>query len=72
MLERLLRLGLRRGLLGGSRGWLAVGVAAGVARVVGRALARREEVVLREVLPPGASLEIRHLAPPPSTASPRR
>jgi hypothetical protein len=60
MLARLMRTGLRRGLRNGSRPWLAVGVTAGVLRALRWALARREEVVLREELAPGAALEIRH------------
>lgn len=60
MLARLMRTGLRRGLRTGSRPWLAVGAAAGLLRVVRWAVARREDVVLREELPPGAALEIRH------------
>lgn len=65
MLGRLVRVGLRRGLLGGSRPWLAVGVGAAVARVVVRAVHRREEVVLREELAPGTAVEIRHVEPRP-------
>ncbi|MER3453073.1 MAG: hypothetical protein C4344_05360 [Acidimicrobiia bacterium] len=63
MLRHLARAGLRRGILGGSRAWLAVGIAAACARLVVRVLRRDEEVVLREELPPGAALEIRHLEP---------
>ena len=59
--RRLMRTGLRRGLLEGSGAWLAVGAAAVVIRVARRAMARRPEIVYSERLAPGEGLMIQHL-----------
>lgn len=60
MFSRLMRAGLRKGLLEGSRPWLVVGIAAGSVRILRRLVSNEEQVVLREELPPGATLVIAH------------
>ena len=59
MTSRLVRTGLRRGLLEGSRGWLYVGLAAGGVRVARRVLGTREERIVVGELKPGEAIEIR-------------
>jgi hypothetical protein len=64
-MNRLIRLGIRqgwrRGLLEGRRTWLVIGAVALSARVMQRLGGRREDVVYRETLGPGAALLITHL-----------
>jgi hypothetical protein len=59
MMSRLVRTGLRRGVLEGSRGWLYVGLAAGGLRLLRRAVAPEPTTVYRAELKPGEGLEIR-------------
>ena len=60
MVKRLMRTGLRRGLLGGSRPWLVVGAGAAGLRIVRRLTASKPEVVYSEELVPGTTLLISH------------
>lgn len=57
---RLLRAGIRRGVVEGSRIWLAVALGTGVLKVAHRLWARRP-VSEGFRLDPGQTLEIRHL-----------
>jgi hypothetical protein len=57
--SRLVRTGLRRGLLEGSRGWLYLGLAAGGVRIVRRLLASGEESIEVGELKPGETIQIR-------------
>jgi peptidase E len=63
LLRRLVRTGLRKGLVEGSRGWLYTGVSAGALVVARRVLASRPEVVYRAELRPGDGLEVRAIPP---------
>lgn len=56
-----LRQGWRRGIAQGSRPWIVVGGIAVLAHLGRKALASREKVVYRKVLPVGQTLEVRHL-----------
>ncbi len=58
MLGRLIRRGLKKGVVGGSRAWLTIGILAAVVKLVGRLVRREEVLVMREQLPEGASLLI--------------
>jgi hypothetical protein len=60
LLGKLVRNGLRRGLLGGDKPWLALGAGALVLRLVLCAVRKSPEVVFRENLPAGAGLVISH------------
>ncbi len=60
LLKRLVRNGLRRGLLGGSRPWLVVGAGAFALRLVVRALRKSPELVFSEKLRVGEQLVISH------------
>ena len=62
LLDRLLRTGLRRGLVGGSRPWLYVGLTAGALRLF-RRVVTEPETVYRTELRPGEHVEIRVLPP---------
>ncbi len=63
MLRTLIRIGVRKGLIGGSRPWFVVGAAAGALRLLGRLAAKEPEVVYCEDLEPGQALVITHLPP---------
>jgi hypothetical protein len=63
-LERLVRTGLRRGLLGGERAWLVAGLGALGLQLVMRAVRKHPKVVYSERLAPGSSLVIEHRPPP--------
>lgn len=58
MLNRLIRNGLKQGLLGGSRPWLVVGGAALALRVLRKLAGNEEEVVYREELRPGEAVVV--------------
>jgi hypothetical protein len=60
MLSAVLRMALRKGLLGGSRPWLIVGVAATGLRIFSRLARRQPVVVYRDKLDAGQSLVISH------------
>lgn len=66
MLSRLIRMGIRRGLIGGSRPWLVVGMAAAAAAVVRRIVRQRPETVFTTPLRPGEALEVRVVHPSPA------
>ncbi|HVB06526.1 MAG TPA: hypothetical protein VNF07_09820 [Acidimicrobiales bacterium] len=59
--RRLLRRGLRQGLLEGNAAWLMVAAAAGLARLL---LRPESPKVIREELRVGESLTVTHVAPP--------
>lgn len=59
IVSRLMRTGLRRGLLEGSQGWLYVGVAAVAWRVMRRVLVQEPETIYSTELKPGQGIEIR-------------
>jgi hypothetical protein len=59
IVSRLMRTGLRRGLLEGSQGWLYVGVAAVALRVMRRVLVQQPETIYSTELKPGQAIEIR-------------
>ncbi len=61
MVQRLLRIGIRKGLIGGSKAWLVAGAAAGGIRLLGRMARRDPRVVYCEKLEPGERLVITHL-----------
>lgn len=67
MIDRLIRVavrrGLRQGLGDGNRLWMVLGTAAVTVRVVQR-LTRDSATVVREDLAPGQTLVITHLAKP--------
>lgn len=67
MLDRILRVGLRRawrdGVVGGNRAWLAVGTVALGVRLL-RRLTRAEPELVSESLRPGETLVIAHLREP--------
>lgn len=56
---RLVRTGLRRGLVEGSRGWLYVGVTAAAVGIARRLLTEPPETVFESELKPGQGIEIR-------------
>jgi hypothetical protein len=66
-MNRLISLGLRRGLrdglLKGNRTWVAVGGVALAIRLLQRMAGREEKVVYRERLNPGETLVIAHERP---------
>jgi hypothetical protein len=66
-MNRLISLGLRRGLrdglLKGNRTWVAVGGVALTFRLLQRMVGREEKVVYRERLNPGETLVIAHERP---------
>lgn len=62
MLERLQRIGIRRGLLGTSRAWTVVAVAAFGIRQLRRVSQRQQPRILTEELAPGESVVITHLS----------
>jgi hypothetical protein len=57
LIDRLFRLGMRRGLMGGSRPWLYVGLTAGAVRVL-RRIVTEPVTVYRTELKPGEHVEI--------------
>jgi hypothetical protein len=63
LLRRLLRTGLRKGLLEGRRGWLYTGMGAGALVLARRLMASGPEVVYRTELRSGEGLEIRAVPP---------
>lgn len=62
MLSRLLRIGVRKGLMGGSRRWLFMGLLAGLGKLLARMAKSQREVVYREELKPGETVVIDHQA----------
>ena len=66
-LDRILRLGMRRGfdrgLLEGSRGWVIVGGLALLGHLAGRAMSRHPETVYSERLQPGDTIHISSESP---------
>lgn len=62
--RRLLRAGLRRGVLEGSRGWLYVGIAVAAIRVAKRVLGEPPETVFEHELKPGEGIQIRTITAP--------
>jgi hypothetical protein len=67
--RRLVRRGLRDGLIGGSTVWAVVGAAAWLARLL---LRREEPLVVREDLKLGERIVVAHVPPPPTRAELRR
>lgn len=67
--QKLARTGLTKGLRGGSRPWLYVGVAATGWRVLSRLATREPEVVAREALAPGETIQIRRLTEEETTVA---
>lgn len=63
MLRRLIRTGLRRGLVDGSTPWLLVGVGAGMLALLRKVTHELPETVFREPLGAGEELRIRALDP---------
>jgi hypothetical protein len=63
MLTRLMRTGLRRGIVDGHRGWLWTGVGAGSLIAVKKLAAKKEETVYVGELKPGTSIQISAIAP---------
>ena len=59
LIGRLMRSGLRKGLLEGSRSWLYVGVTAAALSVAKRLLTEPEETVFATELKPGQGIEVR-------------
>ena len=49
---------LRDGLWGGNRNWLAVGALVWGVRGLRKAMQRNDELVMRKVIPPGATIKI--------------
>ncbi|HEX6391874.1 MAG TPA: hypothetical protein VFZ97_00420 [Acidimicrobiales bacterium] len=66
LVDRAIRLGIRRGwdrgVGEGSRVWVVIGGAALVARLARRALRREPEVVFSEEIKPGESFRVTHEA----------
>lgn len=62
--SRLMRTGLRKGLLEGSRAWLTVGALAGGVRLLRRVTRKEPEVLLCEELPEGAVMVIANKGTP--------
>jgi hypothetical protein len=62
--RRLLRTGLRRGLLEGSRGWLYVGVTIAAVGAARRIFGEPPETVFESEVKPGQRIEIRTVPPP--------
>lgn len=60
MLNRLFRVGMRKGLVGGSRPWLVLGGLAGLGKLLGIMARNRPEVVYRGKLEPGQVVVIDH------------
>ena len=58
--KRLLRLGIRRGLLGGSRPFIVIGGLAGAWRLIQILSGSVKETVYQETLEPGHELVISH------------
>ena len=56
---RLVRTGLRRGLVEGSRGWLYVGITAAALGIARRLLTEPPETVFEAEIKPGQAIEIR-------------
>jgi len=67
--RRLVRRGLRQGLLGGSTAWVAIGAAAWLARLM---LRPEEPKVVRQDLRFGESIVVTHVAAPPTKRQRRR
>jgi len=61
LVGRLIKTGLRRGLMEGSRGWLYVGGTAVLLRVAHRLLVQPPETVFETEIKPGQAIEIRTL-----------
>ena len=70
--RRLLRTGLRRGLLEGSRGWLYVGVTVGAVGLARRILGEAPETVFETEVKPGERIEIRTIPRPAEEKRARR
>lgn len=64
LLRTLARLAFRRGMGGGNRDWLAFSALFGVLGWIRKRAEAPPEVVHREVLDPGESIEIRVFEPP--------
>ena len=62
MLTWLIRIAVRKGLLGGSRRWLFMGMLAGLGKLLRRMAQSQREVVYREELKPGETVVIDHQA----------
>ena len=60
LFRRLVRTGVKRGLIDGSRLWLYVG---GISWVARRLLKQRRPIVRRETLEPGETLVVTNVAP---------
>jgi hypothetical protein len=60
ILRRLLRSGIRRGLIKGERRWMVIGALAWILRML---IKPRRPVVRREVLQPGETIEISNVRP---------
>ena len=63
MIRRLMRTGLRRGLVEGRRGWLGVGLVATALRMLQRARHPDPKVLFCDELKPGEALVIRYGEP---------
>lgn len=61
LLQRGMRLGLDRGLLGGKPVWLVIGALALLGHLAGRAMQRDVEVIMRADLKPDEIFEISQL-----------
>ena len=61
LMGRLIKTGLRRGLMEGSRGWLYVGGTAVLLRVARRLLVEAPETVFETEIKPGQAIEVRTL-----------
>jgi hypothetical protein len=64
LIDRALRIGMRRGLdwglLEGSKGWVVIGGLALLGHLAGRAMGRRPETVFFERLEPGDAIQVIH------------
>ena len=59
LVGRLIKTGLRRGLMEGSRGWLYIGGTAVLLRVARRLLVEAPETVFETEIKPGQAIEVR-------------
>jgi hypothetical protein len=62
IVAKVMRTGLRRGVIDGSRGWLYLGITAAAIQVAKRVFTEPPETVFQTELKPGQGIEVRTVA----------